>query len=65
MSITFDLVCDECKQKFWAGQSNRLYLREETLGFLKAHHGHTLRFLYDSCEYGEPETYEYQDWVEE
>lgn len=55
MSTTYTLVCDDCKVKYWAGQSsgccpNTLYSEEKVAAFLYGHCGHQLRFLCDHVD---------------
>ena len=49
MSQTFELVCLECKERVWVGQSAYLYTTHpeisETSAFLHKHYGHTLKFV--------------------
>lgn len=49
MSQTFELVCLECKERQWVGQSNYIYTTrpeiEETAKFCHTHYGHMLKFL--------------------
>jgi hypothetical protein len=53
MSMTYTLVCDDCKVSYWAGQSHAregshyLYSPELVGGFLFAHQGHALRYIND------------------
>lgn len=57
MSTTYDIVCDNCRQKLWIGQrgsgniSPRVYTTPAHIraleGFLIAHQNHHLMFGYD------------------
>ena len=59
MSKTFDFVCDECKEKVWAHQSNhtQLYSYPEIMDFLIEHEGHKIRFV-DNCNDVQSEYYD-------
>ena len=62
MSVTFSFVCDDCKKKCWAGQSQTIYKYQYISRFLHAHTGHNLRFLNDHEE--DERSAEYEDCEE-
>lgn len=47
MSTTYSLACHDCKQRYWAGQSNYLYDSQKVAEFLYAHVGHKIEFVND------------------
>ena len=52
MSVTTNIVCDDCKVGLWIGQKNTIYTGDEKVmeklnTFLQKHTEHKLRFL---CE---------------
>ena len=66
MSVCYDIVCDECKEKLWIGQSDHIYSASEHITnlalFLHKHIGHNLRFLDEDgsgAEYIDFEHYTY------
>ena len=59
MSATYSLVCDKCKQKYWAGQSDYIYSSEKTFRFLYDHLGHNIRFTCD--QFDDESTDDYED----
>jgi hypothetical protein len=64
MSITYSLVCDDCKVEYWCGQSLHIYSKEKTADFLNAHIGHALRFV-DNCNDESIENYSDFEAIEE
>lgn len=48
MSSTYEIMCKDCKQHYWCGQSSqgngRLYSAEKMYVFLHRHMGHSLEF---------------------
>lgn len=59
MSVTYEIVCHTCKQKYWAGQSLHIYDKEKLGLFLHDHQNHKLEFTDDQNE----DIYDYQDWA--
>lgn len=71
MSATYTLMCDDCKVKYWAGQSHArdgshyLYDVEALARFLEEHGGATGHGLRYVCDYAEDERQMgYADWVD-
>jgi hypothetical protein len=61
MSSTYSLVCDDCKVKYWAGQSSkseRTYSHKKTDKFLFDHVGHNIRLIGDLWDDEKSESYE-------
>jgi hypothetical protein len=65
MSLTYELVCDDCKVHYWAGQgharkgSHYLYSLELVGKFLEEHQGHRLRYVLDGTD---DNVLDYIDW---
>lgn len=57
MSTTYSFVCDDCKEKVWAGQSTFIYKYDYIANFLHNHIGHNLRFLNDHVDDVKSESY--------
>ena len=47
MSVTYSFVCDDCKIRCWAGQSQYIYGYNYISKFLHNHIDHNLRFIND------------------
>lgn len=60
MSTTYSLVCDDCKESHWCGQSNYIYDIEKTTKFLHNHVGHRIRFVNDLVD--DDSTVEYKEY---
>jgi hypothetical protein len=58
MSTTYNLVCHDCKQKYWSGQTNYTYSKDNTDKFLFAHAHHRIEFVDDLLERKDIESYE-------
>lgn len=58
MSMTYSFVCDDCKIKCWAGQSEYIYKYDYIAKFLHNHQGHNLRFINDLSEDDKSLSYE-------
>lgn len=59
MSTTYNLVCDDCKVQYWAGQHDRIYYQKDLDEFLFFHIGCRLRFLSDLSEDKMSQNYKY------
>lgn len=50
MSRTYNIICDDCKSMYWAGESKRIYYSLALDTFLYLHVGHRLRFVGDDID---------------
>lgn len=55
MSVTLDLVCEDCRVSLWAGQRDYLYIGSPEkvqllAAFILEHQGHALRLVTDQAE---------------
>ena len=55
MSVTYDILCLDCKEVLWIGQSDYIYTTDPEINafskFLHKHEDHVLKFLNDNSSY--------------
>ena len=55
MSTTYSVVCEDCKEAYWAAQSSQdgpvcFYNPETVCKFMERHKRHSLKFVMDMVE---------------